>query len=93
VQIKVSGSFKRPSGVSAALACKGTVALTVSKTSGRKPTLAKGTAKVSSTCKYKKTLRVRKTRVGRSKRLKLKVAFKGNSVIRASSVTYTIPVR
>jgi hypothetical protein len=93
VVIRVSGSLKPPSGVSRSAACTGRMAVTVSKPKGSKRTLTKGSATLSSTCKYKKTLRVRRTRVGKLKSLKLKVAFRGNAVIRASSFTYTVPVR
>lgn len=93
VSINVSGSLKPPPGVSSAVACTGKVALTVSKPKGKKPTLTKGTTTLSKKCVYKKVLRVRSSRVGKLKSLKLKVAFKGNAVIRASTVTYTVPVK
>ncbi|MEA2232816.1 MAG: hypothetical protein QOD83_2632 [Solirubrobacteraceae bacterium] len=93
VRINVSGSLKPPAGVSSARACTGKIALTVSKPKGKKRTLTSATATLSKTCKYKKLLRVRRTRIGKLKSLKLKVAFKGNVAIGASSVTYTVPVR
>jgi hypothetical protein len=93
VRIDVSGSLKRPAGVGAVVACRGKVALRVSKPRGRKRTLARSTATLSKRCTYKKLVRVRRSRVGRLRSLKLEVAFKGNTAVAASSVTYTVPVK
>jgi hypothetical protein len=65
----------------------------VSKPKGRKRTLARGTARLSKRCTYKKLLRIRRSRIGTLRSLKLKVAFKGNAAVAASSVTYTVRVK
>jgi len=93
VRIDVSGSLKRPAGVASAAACKGKVALTVSTPKGKKRTLTSATATLSKKCRYKKLLRVRRSRIGTLRSLKLKVAFKGNPAVAASSVTYTVRVK
>jgi hypothetical protein len=93
VRIDVSGSLTPPAGVRAAAACTGSVALTVSKPRGKRRTLTRGSARLSRTCRYKKLLRVRRSRIGTLRSLKLTVAFTGNVAVAASSVTYAVPVR
>jgi hypothetical protein len=93
VVIRVDGAFGVPRGLRAAAACSGHVILTVSRASGRRRDLTDATVSLPPTCRYTKQLRVRRSRIGARRTLKLRVAFKGNALIRASSVTYTLPVR
>jgi len=93
VVLDVFGAFRVPAGVRDAAGCRGRVLLTVSRTTGRRRDLTEATTSLSRTCTYAKRIRVRRSRVGARKSLKLRVAFKGNAVVRASSVTYTVSVR
>ncbi len=93
VQVPVSGRLTPPSGVSAATACRGKrISLKLSKTRGRRRTLIRTTVSVSRTCRYRKLLRVRRSRVAGARALLLQVAFRGSSVVGASRATYTIPL-
>ncbi len=89
----VLGSLRRPTGIKAAAACTGRIVFTISRPTGRRRDLTTADSRLSKTCGYAKRLRVRRTRIGSRRSLKLRVAFKGNAVIRASSATYTVPVR
>ncbi len=93
VVVNVSGSLKPPAGLGLATACGGRIALTVAKLRGRRRTIATATTSLSRTCRYRKRIRIRRARVGSARSLKLRVAFKGNAVMGASSVTYTVRVR
>jgi photosystem II stability/assembly factor-like uncharacterized protein len=90
VVLRVNGRLGVPAGVSKAAACKGTMSLSVYKAKKR---LAQQSAKLGSTCKYAKTVKVKRSKVGTAKRLKLKVAFKGNSVLAPLSSTYSVRVK
>jgi hypothetical protein len=93
VIIKIAGSLRPPTGLTAAIACRGRVVLTVSKARGRRRDLADAAVGLPRTCRFAKQLRVRRTRIGARRSLRLRVAFKGNAVVGASSVTYVVPVR
>jgi hypothetical protein len=93
VLIAVAGAFRVPAGVRSASACKGRVVLTVSRPSGKRRDLTDATVALSRGCTYAKLLRVRRARIGALRSLRLRVAFKGNAVVGASSVTYKLPVR
>jgi photosystem II stability/assembly factor-like uncharacterized protein len=90
VVIKVRGRIGVPAGIAHSAACRGTMSLSIYK--GKKRIGAKKT-KVRSSCRYAKTVRARRSRVGRAKRIKLKVAFKGNAVLAPLSSTYSIKVK
>ncbi|HTN25765.1 MAG TPA: hypothetical protein VL120_17390 [Solirubrobacteraceae bacterium] len=93
IVIDVLGSFRAPAGLRTATACRGTVALNVSKPRGKRRDLTDATVELARNCRYSKRLRVRRTRIGRATSLRLRVAFRGNAVVGASSVTYVVPVR
>ena len=90
VVFKVKGRLGRPAGVTRAAGCRGRVNLSVYK--GKKRLTTSRTT-VTKSCAYTKTVKVRRTKVGRAKRLKLKVAFKGNAALAALSSTYTVKVK
>jgi hypothetical protein len=90
VVLRISGKLTPPSGVSRAKACKGTLTLTVLKA---KRALVTRLATLSKTCRYTKTIRIAKRRVGRSTKLLLRVRFGGNSVLGTRAKTYTVKVR
>jgi photosystem II stability/assembly factor-like uncharacterized protein len=90
VVLKVKGRFTPPAGVSAAAACKGNVFIRVLK---NKRLLTARVVKLSSTCRYKKTIRIKRKKVGRAKRLKLRITFAGNQALAGSTRTYTVKVK
>jgi photosystem II stability/assembly factor-like uncharacterized protein len=93
VSVPVSGRLTPPRGVSAATACRGkSISLKLSKTRGRRRTLIRTSVRVSRTCRYRKLLRVRRSRVSGARALLLQVSFRGSSVVGASRATYTLPV-
>ena len=84
-----SGTLKPPTGVSKAAGCKGTVTITVKRGS---KTVKSGKAKVSSSCKYKKTLTLSTTKLSKSGKGKLRASghFGGNTVLLTASKSTTI---
>ena len=90
VVFRVKGKLGLPAGVTAAQGCNGTMSISVYK--GKKRLAAKRTT-VKSSCRYKKTIKVKRKKVGKAKKLKLKVAFKGNSFLAPLSSTYKAKVK
>ena len=93
VRVRMRGTVRPPAGVSVVAACNGKVRLTIKK---RKKTLWRGRAALrirSGNCRFGKTVFLKRSRVGAARRLRLKVRFPGNSVLRAGSVTKTLVVR
>lgn len=86
---RFSGRVRIPAGVSKAAVCGGRVKLRLKKGS---KTVAKGTAKVSSGCTYRRTFTIRNTRrTGRRKgKLKVAAAFGGNARLKPSKRSTTV---
>ena len=93
VIVAVAGTLRPPAGLTAATACRGRLLLTVSRARGQRRELAYANVGLPRSCRFEKVLRIRRTRVGGRKSLRLRVAFKGNAAVDASSVTYVVPVR
>jgi len=85
VVLKIKGRYRVPRTLSAAQACTGKVAIRVSK--GHK-VLASTHTSLSKTCSYRKTVKIPRSKVGRAKRLSLRVAFAGNASVAATARTY-----
>ena len=93
VRVRMRGTVRPPAGVSTTAACNGKVRLTIKK---RKKVLYRGRAALrlkSGSCRFGKTVFLRRSKVGSARRLRLKVRFPGNSVLQAGSVTKTLVVR
>jgi hypothetical protein len=87
------GTIKPPAGVSTAAACNGKVLLTIKK---KRKTLHKSRAKLklkSGKCRFGKTVHLKRSKVGKARRLRLKVRFPGNSVLKAGQTTKTLVVK
>ncbi len=86
-----SGRVRIPSGVSRASVCGGRVRLVVKK---RRRTVARGTARVSRRCTYRKRITIRNTRrTGRRKaRLRVNARFGGNASLKASKRSTTVRI-
>ena len=93
VTVPVSGRLTPPRGVSASVACRGKrIGLKLSKTRGRRRLLLRTTVRVSRSCRYRKQLRVRRSKLAGARALLLQVSFRGSSQVGAARATYTIPV-
>lgn len=93
VRIRMRGTIKPPAGVSTSAACTGKVRLKIKK---KTKTIAKRKAKLKlkrGKCRFGKTIFIRRSKVGNSTRLRLKVRFPGNSVLRAGQTTKTLVVK
>ncbi len=93
VIVTVAGTLRPPAGLTAATACRGRLLLTVSRARGQRRELAYANVGLPRSCRFEKVLRIRRPRVGGRRSLRLRVAFKGNAAVGASSVTYVVPVR
>jgi hypothetical protein len=76
-----SPAINPPAGVSAAAACNGKLRLKITKQ------LKRGK------CRFGKTVYIKRSKVGSATRLRLKVRFKGNSVLRAGRTTKTLVIK
>ncbi len=76
----ISGRLRLPTGVSAALGCRGRVAIQVKR--GKRKITARQ-AKVSRSCRYRKAISIKSTRRLRASkgRLKVTTSFRGNAVL------------
>jgi hypothetical protein len=83
VRISVRGKVK------ASAKCSGTVFLTVKK---GKTLLSARTAKLSSKCRFSKTLNLSRAKVAKTKKLAVTVRFSGNTVLKAASQNMTVRV-
>jgi hypothetical protein len=93
VRIRARGTVTLPAGARSS-ACKGKVKLTVKR---KRTTLAKGKAKLkrkSGKCRFGKTIFIKRSKVGKkTTRLRLKVSFRGNTVLKAGSTTKTLVIK
>jgi hypothetical protein len=92
IRIRIRGTIKPPAGVSTAAACNGKLKLTIKK---KRKTLAKRKARLklkSGRCRFGKTVFVKRSRVGKARKLRLKVRFPGNSVLKAGQTTKVLLV-
>jgi hypothetical protein len=93
VRVRARGTIKLPAGAPRS-ACKGKIKLTVKR---KRTTLAKRSAKLKrkkGKCRFGKTIFIKRSKVGRSTtRLRLKVSFRGNAVLKAGSTTKTLVIK
>jgi hypothetical protein len=93
VRVRARGTIRLPAGASLS-ACSGKVKLTVKR---KRTTLAKRSAKLkrkNGKCRFGKTIFIKRSKVGRSTtRLRLKVSFRGNAVLKAGSTTKTLVIK
>jgi PKD domain len=94
VRVRMRGTIKPPAGVSVRAACTGKVRLTIKK---KRKTLLNTRAALklkSGKCRFGKTVFLARSKVGRNTtRLRLKVRFPGNSVLKAGQTTKTLIIR
>ena len=90
VIMTVKGALVPPAGLSPAQACTGRVVLRVNKGKRR---IAAPSATLSSTCAFKKTIKIARKKVGKARRLLLTVSFPGNSTVAPGSKRYSVTVK
>ena len=94
VRVRARGTITPPAGASIRTACSGKVKLTVKK---KRKTLATRSAKLKlkgGRCRFGKTIFIKRSKVGKTTtRLRLKISFKGNSVLAAGQTTKTLVLK
>ena len=89
-RFKVSGAIVLPAAVSEAAGCHGTVKVTLLR---RTKVLIRKTARVGAGCAFRVKGTLKRSRVGKVKRLKVRFAFSGNAALTSLKMTGSIPVR
>jgi hypothetical protein len=94
VRVRMRGTIRPPAGVSTAAACTGKVRLTIKR---RTKTLHSSRTALklrNGKCRFGKTVFLARSKVGRNTtRLRLKVTFPGNSILKAGQTTKTLVIR
>jgi hypothetical protein len=92
--ITVRGWLGRPAGVSRAEACKGRITISVNaRRKGRYRHVTTRKAKVSSrTCRYRKVVRFRRSRV-KGRKVRVVLEFPGNTAVARSTYRKTVTLR
>lgn len=89
LKVKVKGRLKIPPGIPAAQGCRGNVIATVKKA---KRLITARVIKLTKRCGFTKTITLRRSKVGRAKRLRVTLRLEGNEVIGTTRRTYTLRV-
>jgi hypothetical protein len=89
----MKGSITMPPGVDKNAACSGQIRLKLKK--GKKTMLNRTTpVKLKKgKCRFAKTVFLKRSKVGKTRRLKLKIRFLGNQILKAGSVSKTLTIR
>jgi hypothetical protein len=93
IKVRMKGAIGLPTGVNPATACTGKVRLKLKK---RKRVMLNRTVRVKmrrGKCRFAKTVFLKRSKVGKTRRLRLKVRFMGNTVLKAGSRRFTLTIR
>ncbi len=93
IKVRMRGSITMPPGVDQSAACSGQIRLKLKK---GKRTMLNRTTPVklkNGKCRFAKTVFLQRSKVGKTRRLKLKIRFLGNQVLKAGSVSKTLTIR
>jgi hypothetical protein len=93
IRVRMKGAITLPADADPAVACKGKVRLKLKK---GKRTMLNRTVRVkfrNNRCRFKKTAFLDRAKVGRTRRIRLKIRFMGNTVLKAGSVSKTLTIR
>ena len=93
IRVRMKGTIRLPAGADPAVACTGKVRLKLKK---GKRTMLNRTVNVKfrkNRCRFKKTAFLNRAKVGRTRTLRLKIKFMGNTVLKAGSVSKTLTIR
>ncbi len=90
IKVRMKGAIRLPAGASPATACTGKVRLVLKK---KQRKLARRNAKLKlrrGKCRFAKTVYLDRGKVGTARKLRLKVRFKGNTVLKAGARRFTL---
>jgi hypothetical protein len=93
IKVRMKGSITMPPGIDKNAACTGQIRLKLKK---GKRTMLNRTTPVKlkkGKCRFAKTVYLKRSKVGKTRRLKLKIRFLGNQVLKAGSVSKTLTIR
>ena len=90
VHLTAKGILSVPAGLTQAQACSGK--LTIRWRKGKKQ-IARTTVSLTSKCSFKRTIKIKRKKVGKAKKLGLRLSFAGNSLVGPSSKGYTVKVK
>jgi hypothetical protein len=93
IKVRMRGAITLPAGASRAIACKGKIRLKIKK---GKRTMANRKAKLKfkrGKCRFAKTIFLTRSKVGKTRALRLQVRFRGNAVLKAGSTTKTLVIK
>jgi hypothetical protein len=93
IKIRMKGAIALPAGANPATACTGKIRLKIKK---GKRVMANRTVKVkfkNGKCRFAKTIFLKRSKVGKTRRLKLRLRFLGNTVLKAGSINKTLIIR
>ena len=93
IRVRMKGAIRLPAGSDPAVACTGKVRLKLKK---GKRTMLNRTVRVkfrNNRCRFKKTAYLSRAKVGRTRTIRLKIRFMGNTVLKAGSVSKTLTIR
>jgi len=93
IKVRMKGGIALPSGANPATACTGKVRLKLKK---RNRVMLNRTVRVKlrrGKCRFAKTAYLKRRKVGRTRTLRLKVRFMGNTVLKAGSKRFTLTIR
>jgi hypothetical protein len=93
IRIRMKGAIALPAGANPATACTGKIRLKIKK---GKRVMANRTVKVkfkNGKCRFAKTIFLKRSKVGKTRRLKLRLRFLGNTVLKAGSINKTLIIR
>jgi len=89
VRITVKGRLRIPAGLPAAKGCRGNVIATVKK---GKRLISARVIKISSRCAFRKTITLRRSKVGRARKLGITLRLEGNEVVGTTRRSYKLRV-
>jgi hypothetical protein len=93
IKVRMKGVIGMPAGASPATACTGKVRLKLKK---RKRVMLNRTVKVkfrNGRCRFAKTVFLKRSKLGKTRRLRLRVRFMGNAVLAAGSRRFTLTIK
>jgi hypothetical protein len=90
VRVRISAKLLLPSGISRAAGCKGKVRISIARGS---KVLTSKTVTVRSTCKFTLDTKLKRSKVGRAKKLLVTFRFRGNDVLTSRTRSGSVKVK
>jgi len=89
LRITVKGRLRLPTGITRQVGCRGNVIATVKK---GKRLISARVIKLSRGCSFKRTITLRRSKVGRAKRLGITLRLEGNDIVGTTRKSYKLRV-